>query len=129
MPLSTFGRAAAVSGYALSKTLYKLEFDGIPTDGSLEIVAGNAAALVDRGISPAAYRNNLHARLPGVSSAILSLPVKCGGFGLLPVMQHVRARHAVLGIRGIAGGGRRLLPFNPPWACNLKSAITLPHNH
>jgi exonuclease III len=127
MSLSTFGRAAAVSGYALSKALYKLEFEGIPSDGSLEKIISNATALVDRGISPAAYSNNPHARLPGVSNAILSLPIKCGGFGMLPMLQHVRARHAVLGIRGVAGGGCTLLKFNPPWALNLKNAVRLHH--
>jgi hypothetical protein len=30
LPLSTFGRAAAASGYAVSKVLYHLEFQGLP---------------------------------------------------------------------------------------------------
>jgi len=79
--LSAMGRGLAVSGYALSKTLYHAEFDGLPQqiERDLERVLANT---VDR--TPG---------IRGLRTALLQGSPKEGAFGMMPVGMHVVARH------------------------------------
>ncbi|PNH10273.1 Transposon TX1 uncharacterized protein [Tetrabaena socialis] len=74
LPLSTFGRAFAASGYALGRSLYHAEFAGLPMGPQLNWLRQTTAALVDRALSPAAYTANPHARLVGVGAACMPAP-------------------------------------------------------
>ena len=88
LPLSAMGRGLAASSYAASKLLYHAEFAHAPT-AHMQAVQATAGALVDRR-APSARA----ARLPGVPARLLHGSPREGGFGLLPVAQHIRARHA-----------------------------------
>ncbi|PNH08850.1 hypothetical protein TSOC_004573 [Tetrabaena socialis] len=127
LPLSTFGRAFAASGYALSRSLYHAEFAGLPTGPQLNRLRQTTTALVDRALSPAAYTANPHARLVGVGAACMPAPPALGGFGLLPLVEHVRGRHAALAARCLTGACPGLGSFQPPWA--LVALALLRHIH
>jgi hypothetical protein len=100
--LSTFGRAFAASSYGLSSSLYHAEFLGLPEDVATALHSA-ATGLVDRGVSPVAQpRPEAPRRLPGVPSRLLCGHPSQGGFGLLPLTQHVLARHAAWGLRFIS---------------------------
>ena len=95
--MSAIGRGLAVSAYALSTLLYHAEFAGLPPNAS------DLAAFSARAVGPS------------VPIPLLSGSPAHGGFGLLPVVQHTRARHAAMGARLVA----HLLPhpaalFSPP---------------
>ena len=81
LPLSAMGRGIAISTYGLSTFLYHAEFCGLPP--TLEDIQNLCASTIGRGIS-----RNLFIGSP-----------KLGGFGLLPVYAHVRARHAAMATR------------------------------
>ena len=102
LPLSMFGRARALSAYAYGRCLFHAEFSQPPA-GALAALSRAAAAAVD---GPAA--------LPGVSSALLCGAVRAGGFGLLPLEQHICARHAVHACRLLAF----LVGALPPARCH-----------
>ena len=127
LPLSAFGRAFAASGYALSRVLYHLEFGGLPAAAALQQLHRTVAALVDRAQSPAAYQAAPLARLPGVPAACLPVPPVLGGFGLLPLEAHVRARHAVLAVRCVAGALPGVLRRPPPWAAVALAVLRAVH--
>ncbi|PNH10480.1 hypothetical protein TSOC_002792, partial [Tetrabaena socialis] len=127
LPLSTFGRAFAASGYALSRSLYHAEFAGLPTGPQLNRLRQTTTALVDRALSPAAYTANPHARLVGVGAACMPPPPALGGFSLLPLVEHVRGRHAALAARCLTGACPGLGSFQPPWA--LVALALLHHIH
>ena len=82
LPLSAMGRGLGVSGYALSKALYHAEHEGLPAQ---------TAEAIRRSLSKAVDRPR---RLPGVHSRLLPGSPSIGGFGLLPVQEHVVARQA-----------------------------------
>ena len=127
MPISMFGRAAAVSAYALGKVLYHLVVVGLPRPRRpVADLLARVAAVVDRRLSPAQYAANPRARPPGVSLATMSLPPACGGLGLLPLVQHVQARQAGLAVRcvlGVCG----LLPYSPPWTQVVAAWLRVRH--
>ena len=84
---STSGRAHLVSAYSLSQVTYHAEFeDGVQS--YVDRLFQHAAAVVDVGPF---YK--MRARRPGVRADMLTGAVKQGGFGLLPLRQHVLARH------------------------------------
>jgi hypothetical protein len=126
LPVSMFGRAAAVSSYALGKVLYHLEFLGLPKPSVLKPFLSRVAAVVDRRLSPERYDLNSKARPPGVSLSVMALPSAVGGFGLLPLVEHVQARHAVLAVRCVLGACG-LLPAPPPWARVADALLRLCH--
>lgn len=97
--LSTFGFAFAASAYGVSKLVYHAEFMGLPV-GVLDELSRWTKRLVDRGEAPP-LAGAAHEQwcLPGVHSLLLSGHPKFGGFGLLPLDAHVKARHAVWGFR------------------------------
>jgi hypothetical protein len=63
-PLSTFGRTAAASEYAVSKVLYHLEFQGLPARAEVDRLLGSVSAVVDRAMTPAHQAAAPNARLP-----------------------------------------------------------------
>jgi hypothetical protein len=94
LPLSAFGRGFGASSYGISKLLYHAEFNTWP-EQVVDRLQRAGAKLVDRGLAPSTRVR----ALPGVPTALLAGPPREGGFGLLPWMQHVRARHAWWGAR------------------------------
>jgi hypothetical protein len=90
MPLSVFGRGFGAVGYGISRLLYQMEFMGLPPGALLDELMLRTARLVDRSRSPTA-RGPM---LVGVPAAAQPGRPADGGFGLLPLQQHVRARQA-----------------------------------
>jgi hypothetical protein len=89
--LSVFGRAQTAGAYGLGRLLYHAEHAGLPCEVA-ERLQRATVALVDRGLAPASGER----RLPGVPSELLAGKARRGGFGMLPLQQHVLARHAAL---------------------------------
>ena len=81
LPLSAMGRGLAATAYALSSFLYHAEFEGLPP----ETDALNAS--VARAVGS------------GVAICLLTGSPARGGFGLLPVIEHIQARHAAMASR------------------------------
>ena len=92
--LSAFGRAQCAGAYAMSRVLFHAGHTGMPDD-TAEQLCRKAVALADKGSGPDSGQQ----RLPGVQSAFLVGRPSKGGFGLLPMAQHVRARHAMLAMQ------------------------------
>jgi hypothetical protein len=95
--LSAMGRAFAVSAYALSRSLHMAEF-AQPSPRALQRMQIVAAQTVD-GCLPRSGPEAPPPRPPGLSAPLLVGRVAAGGFGLLPLEQHVRARHAAWACR------------------------------
>ena len=122
--LSTFGRAFAAGGYALSKLLYHAEFAGLPSGSVLQDLRTSLNKVVDRCQAPASTQPHL----TGVPGDLLQGHPRFGGFGLLPVVEHSRARHAVWASRLVCS----LLTDSPcqPWlavASALVAALAPPN--
>ncbi|GLI70416.1 hypothetical protein VaNZ11_015193 [Volvox africanus] len=98
-PLSAFGRAAAVSNYCLQTVTWHMEHGGPPPDTTLTYIERLAARLVDRKQGP----EDQGQRFTGVPSRLLVGHPSTGGFGLLPLRQHIRARQAMWAVRFIRG--------------------------
>ena len=105
LKLSPFGYAAATSGYALSQILYHAEYAGLPPPAMVATVMGNVAKLVDGGRAPGSSGR----RFTHVRAELLPGPPSSGGFGLLPLEAHIRARWAAWLYRLVAGDG------HAPW--------------
>lgn len=93
--LSVFGRCAGVSAYALQLNTYHWEHGGLPVNGAQEQLESWAAAAGDRRVSPMTPRQ----RLTGIPRQLLYGHPTAGGFGLLPLTAHTRAREAVWATR------------------------------
>ncbi|GIL90420.1 hypothetical protein Vretifemale_18065, partial [Volvox reticuliferus] len=93
------GRAAAVSAYCLQTVTWHMEHGGPPPDTTLSNIECLAARLVDRQQGP----EDQGQRFTGVPSRLLVGHPSIGGFGLLPLRQHIRARQAVWAVRFIRG--------------------------
>ena len=114
LPLSEMGKGLASSAYAASQVLYLAEFEGQPSPAALAAVHRKVAAAV----------------APGVGAALLTGKPKEGGFGCLPLEQHITARHASMALRLT----RFLLPSAvrvPPWVVVAGCLLTraCPHLH
>ena len=110
--LSIFGRAFAAAGYGLSRVLFHMEFVGLPPAGLLAELQRQTAALVDANRKPGTKGR----RLTGVAAAAMPGPPRAGGFGLLPLEQHVRARAMWWAIQFVRAAV--LTPATaPPWVC------------
>jgi hypothetical protein len=99
LPLSAMGKGLASSSYAVSQLLYFGEFEGLPSQSALKELGACMAASVG----------------PGVGLPLLVGKPKEGGFGCLPVEEHLMARHGAMALRLL----RSLLPSRlpmPPWA-------------
>jgi exonuclease III len=98
LPLSYMGRGLAASAYALSKFLYHAEFTGLPID-----------------IGP--LQRNIQATVrhtAAIPYPLLTGRPADGGFGLLPLVQHVQARHAAMACRLLHALLDAAVP-RPPW--------------
>jgi hypothetical protein len=98
LPLSAMGRGMAAAAYALSTFLYHAEFADLPPD--IHTFTRNVATSVGTGVP---------ARLLTGAPAL-------GGFGLLPLLAHTRARHAATASRLLYHllAPTRPLPAPPP---------------
>jgi Reverse transcriptase (RNA-dependent DNA polymerase) len=94
LPLSVFGRAVGASSYAVSKLLYHAEFLDSLSDTQIAHMQAEIAALVDRKSRPG-FTYVPHECLLGAA--------KQGGFGVLPLHQHLLARRAVWAVRLLCG--------------------------
>lgn len=91
MHLSSMGRGMAASCYGVSRFLYQAEFMGPPPASVLQTLLQQSKLLVDKGGN---------GRMPpGIPSALLVGPPSKGGFGLLPIQQHITGRHLVWACR------------------------------
>jgi hypothetical protein len=81
LPFSVMGHGLAASAYSFSTFLYHAEFRSLPL--SAQAFVRSAYRRIGRGV-PAVL-------LPGSPSQ--------GGFGTLPVLEHVQARHAAMAAR------------------------------
>jgi hypothetical protein len=97
LPLSAFGRALGDNTYALSKVLFYLEHTGLPTAAQLESLDKALAKLVDRANGTNGFTY--------VRKELLMCPAKHGGFGVLSLKHHIRARHAVWAVQLLTGVG------------------------
>lgn len=114
LDLSVMGKGMLTSSYALSTSLYLSEFAGLP----------GPAALADLGASVAATVG------PGMGLSILSGKPKEGGFAVLPLEQHITARHAAHALHLLTS----LLPSHctsPPWTRVASGLLhrACPHLH
>jgi hypothetical protein len=103
MPLSAFGRAFGIGGYALSTLLYLAEYMGPPPPSLLRRLQSEIAAAVDlKG-----------GRLTGIPAAAMPGSPRDGGFGLLPLERHLRARGMHWALQLITAPQRSCPPL--PW--------------
>jgi hypothetical protein len=84
LTLSAMGRGMAVSAYATTKVCFHAEHEGLPARYEEEL-RKVLVRVVDR--------HGMGRVLPGVPSDLLPGSPSAGGFGLLPIGQHVAARH------------------------------------
>jgi hypothetical protein len=108
--ISAFGRAFAASSYAVFSLLYAAEFSGLPKVPELMKVERQVSALVDAKRSPADQEGR---GFFGVSAVNQLGSPRVGGFGVLPLRQHVMARHVVWARRLALA---LLADKVPPWA-------------
>ena len=100
LQLSAFGRGFASAAYGTSKLLFHCEYVGLPPNTLMADLDTWTAKLVDGGRSPQCSNR----RFAGVKGQLLAAPPASGGFGALPWREHIRARHAVWGVRLITAG-------------------------
>jgi hypothetical protein len=105
LPLSMFGRGFAASAYGLSKLLYAAQFVQVPQDAVLQHLQAVTAKLVDRGQPP----TRVGQAFAGIAAEALVGHPKDGGCGVLPLVQHLHARHAKAAMRLV------LEPSAVPW--------------
>ena len=117
LPISAFGRAFAASSYALSSLLYVAEFAGPPPASDVDTLQQQVAALVDAKYSPKDQGNRGFVGISAVNQ--LGSPLH-GGFGVLPLRQHITARHAVWGVRLVMA---LLGDKVPPWALLARAQL------
>ena len=98
--MSAFGRAFAANAYAMSTLLYGAQFTGSLPQEHGDTLQKWVAALVDAGLGPA---DDLR-RPPGIPQSCMAAHPREGGFGLLPVRQHLLAR---LAVEAVQLAGRR----------------------
>ena len=111
--LSVFGRGFASAAYGLSRLLYHAEFHGLPPPESLQPLHAATAKLVDRGQAPSDTRR----AFAGVAADMLPGRPADGGFGVLPLAEHVSARHAWWGLQLL------LAPAGAPWAAVVRALL------
>ena len=117
LSLSIFGRATAAASYGLHRVTWHMEHGGLPPDHILADIQKWQAALLDRGLGPDAAVQ----RGTGVPKSLLPGHPTTGGFGALPLREHVHARWAVWAVRFALGEP----PGKPmaPWSLALRSYL------
>ena len=124
--LSALGRGLGSAAYGVSRLLFYAEFVGMPPAVELAKVTRAAVALVDSGLSPGRAAGR---RFHGVAAPLLLGSPGAGGFGMLPVTEHIRARHAVWGFSPGLGLVCALAQPQPPvWAVAAHGALA-PFSH
>ena len=108
--LSGFGRATAATAYGLHCLTWHMEHGGLPPKRTLVYLEVKAAKLIDRGQGPSAQGR----RATGIPKLLLLGHSSVGGFGALPLREHVTARWACWAVRFVRG---MVLPgaARPPW--------------
>jgi hypothetical protein len=127
LPISAFGRGLAASSYALSSLLYVAEFSDIPTlpaprgrlVDAIAPLQAHVAKLVDTGRGPF-HPNATELVFRGVSLETQFGSPRLGGFGVLPLRQHILARHVVWALRLAVA---LLMHQVPLWARILRAEI------
>jgi hypothetical protein len=104
LPLSMFGRGLSVAGYAVSTLLYHAEFAGLPPDAQLQRLQSQLARVVEHAQAPGAATPR---RFTGIGQGLLAGSPKGGGFGMLPLVEHVQARWARRGAELICSDGSK----------------------
>ena len=89
----------------------------MPPHQLLRGLTSTIAALVDSGVAPG---QQVGPRFAGVAADLLIGSPKEGGFGVLPLAQHIRVRHAVWGARLACALAQ---PCPPPWATAARCAL------
>lgn len=92
--LSEFGRAFAVNGYALSMILFHAEFTGLPQHVEELLIRWVAAVVVTGICPPQSGPSSQPRRFAGVAKENIFGHPSHGGFGVMPLRQHVTARQA-----------------------------------
>ena len=100
LSLSIFGRATAAGAYGLHRLTWHMEHGGSPPPAVVDQLARMGAGLVDRGLAPDTQQPH---RATGVPRRLLPGHPTVGGFGLLPLVEHVRARWARWTLRLVTG--------------------------
>ena len=88
IPLSVFGRATAVAAYGLHRVTWHMEHGGMPPETATREMERLAAQLMDRALGP----GNAERRATGIPQKLLPGHPTGGGFGALPLREHLRAR-------------------------------------
>lgn len=110
---SVFGRGFASAAYGVSRLLYRAEFSGHPPAAVCAALQRATSGLVGRGLAPHAQ----HRKFAGVAGDMLAgRPVE-GGFGALPWLEHISARHAWWGLQLL------LAPAGAPWLAIARSLL------
>lgn len=113
--LSTFGRGIATSSYGLSKILYHMEFSH--TDlACLTTLEKPIINLVERKLAPSSTSHTFS----GLSYLTAQGSPRDGGFGVLPLLSHVTARHAKWGLKLL-----QFLPGKHQWVFCLQYLFSL----
>ena len=107
LPLSPFGRAIGANTYVLSLIMCYAELLDAPA-ALLGEVQRRIAHLVDR---------ELGAGFTNMPSELLLGPVKMGGMGVLPILQHITARHALWAVSLLTGESSK------PWVLLGRSLL------
>jgi hypothetical protein len=118
MKLSAFGRGFGSAAYGVSQLLYQAEFTGLPPPDVTSWLNTKTANLVDRGKAPSESGG-----FAGVAGHLLAGPPATGGFGALPWVQHIQARHALCGQR-LLRPQPTTAPL-PPWVFVAKALLLL----
>ncbi|KAG2452484.1 hypothetical protein HYH02_002723 [Chlamydomonas schloesseri] len=120
--LSAFGRASNASAYCTSMVTWHMEHSGMP-DGVARELERLVARVVDRRLAPEAAEQ----RLTGIPTELLYGHPTAGGFGALPLIQHVRGRHATWAARLAAHDAAPATTLPQPWC--VAYATFLHHHH
>lgn len=120
--LSTFGRGFASAGYGVSKLLYHAEFLGHPPPAVADRLTRITARLVDRDLSPSAGGRHF----AGLHRNVLFGHPQLGGFGALPWLLHITARHLRWAARLLASPIIDAAPAEPQLSSQQSGASRSP---
>ena len=112
--MSVFGRGFASAAYGMSKILYHAEFDDPPPTATLTRLHKITAKVVDRCEPPNAGRRGF----VGLAGWVLPGRPSEGGFGTLPVEEHIYSRHARWCLQLILG------PAEVPWIAVARALLS-----